>query len=400
MIKIKAFLLLSIIYLSFISLGLPDTVLGIAWPSMRTSLNLPLEAAGIFAMVTTLGTAFSSFFSGWVLKKLGIGKVVFLSCLLTAIALGGYSLSSSFLYLLLLTIPLGIGAGSVDTGLNNYVANNYSARHMSWLHCFWGIGAFLGPNIMTYILGSLGDWRKGYQIIGFIQFFIALLLLISLPLWSNKSSEDNEIHHEKETGIKLIRKRGVLLSILAFPIYVGVEAGIGLWFGSYLIEGLEFTQSRAGLVVSLFYLSLTIGRFLNGIISEKFSAKLIIRYSIGLMIFGLFILNFPIKNTIILSVVLVGLGCAPIFPSMIHQTPRLFGSNNSQEITGYQVGMAYLAGLLITPLIGLMANRLFIGIIPVLYISFAICLLIITESLNLAIDKKEGYLAIKIRNSK
>ena len=389
--------MLGVIYLSFISLGLPDTVLGIAWPSMRTSLDLPLEAAGIFAMVTTLGTALSSFSSGWVLKKLGIGKVVFFSCILTAIALLGYSFSPSFFWLLLLTIPLGIGVGSVDTGLNNYVANNYSAMHMNWLHCFWGLGAFFGPNIMTFALGNLGDWRKGYQIIGSLQFFIAFLLLVSLPLWKKNINENLEPHHEKLTGLNLIRKKEVLLSILAFPIYVGVEAGIGLWFGSYLIEGLNFSQKKAGIIVSLFYLSLTIGRFLNGIISSKFSAKSIIRGGIFIMILGLSVILLPFKTMTMFGIILTGLGCAPIFPSMIHQTPKLFGSNNSEEITGYQVGMAYLAGLLITPLIGLLANRLFIRIIPLLYIFFTLLLFIITEKLNSGIKKGEGNLfSIKI----
>ncbi len=349
---------------------------------MRVTLNLPLEAAGIFAMVTTLGTALSSFFSGWILKKLRIGKVILFSCILTAIALWGYSISPSFIYLLLLTIPLGIGAGSVDTGLNNYVANNYSAKHMSWLHCFWGVGAFLGPNIMTYIIENSGDWRKGYQVIGGLQFLIALILFMSLPLWNKKNSNDSQIHHEKLSGIKLLRKKGVIFSILAFPVYTGVEAGVGLWFGSYLIEGLHFPQGKAGIIVSIFYLSITLGRFINGIISESFTTKNIIRYGIILMILGLIVLNLQINSIIILGIALVGLGCAPIFPSMIHQTPKLFGSNNSEEITGYQVGMAYLAGLVITPLIGLIANRLFIQIIPILYIIFAILLLVVTEVLN------------------
>lgn len=389
MITIKGILLLGIIYLSFISLGLPDTVLGIAWPSMRIDLNLPLEAAGIFTMVTTLGTALSSFSSGWILKKLGIGKVILFSCILTAFALLAYSFSTSFLWLLLLTIPLGIGAGSVDTGLNNYVANNYSARHMSWLHCFWGLGAFMGPNIMTFVLENLGDWRKGYKIIGILQFFIAFILIISLTLWKNKEKSISESHHEKLTGLKLLRKKEVLLSILAFPIYVAVEGGIGLWLGSYLIEGLKLSQGKAGLIVSLFYLSLTIGRFLNGIISNNFSTKSVIRGGIIIMIFGLFILVLPFKEITVISIILVGLGCAPIFPSMIHQTPKLFGSINSEEITGYQVGMAYLAGLIITPLVGLMANRFFIGIIPILYLLFTSLLLLITENLNCIISKRE-----------
>ena len=387
----QATLLLFIIYISFISLGLPDTVLGVAWPTMRTGLSLPLEAAGIFAMVATVGTALSSFVSGHVLKKLGTGKVVFFSCLLTGTALLGYSIAPSFEWLLVLTIPLGIGAGAVDTGLNNYVANNYSAKHMSWLHCFWGVGAFVGPNIMNLIIVNSNSWKMGYRTIGFLQLFIALILFSTLPLWlKNKNQENNfGTHHEKERGLKLLRKKGVLLSIIAFPVYVGVESGVGLWLGSYLIEGNSFPQIKAGIIVSLFYLSLTIGRFLNGIITEKFSNKQLIRMGLVLMSIGVLLINIPLKILIIPSVILLGLGCAPIFPSMIHETPQLFGSVNSEEITGYQVGMAYLAGLAITPVIGLLASHISIKMIPISYGVFTLILLFVTERLNLLLKNED-----------
>lgn len=385
--------LLIIIYIAFISLGLPDSALGVAWPSMRNSLGLPLEAAGIFAMVTTVGTAFSSFISGHVLKKLGTGKVVFLSCAMTGTALLGYSFAPSFNWLLLLTIPLGLGAGAVDTGLNNYVANNFSARHMSWLHCFWGVGAFMGPNIMNLIIVNFNNWRMGYRVIGFLQLFISLILFSTLRLWKKNKENDNvhEEHHVKVRGLDLFRKKGVLLSILAFPVYIGVEGGIGLWLGSYLIEGKGTAQIKAGIIVSLFYLSITIGRFLNGIITEKFSNKQLIRIGIIIMIIGVALFNISLNTLTIPSVILIGLGCAPIFPSMIHETPQLFGRVNSEVITGYQVGMAYLAGILVTPVIGVFASIMSMKIIPILFALFTLVLLVITESLNYVTKKNKIY---------
>jgi fucose permease len=380
--------LLAIIYIAFISLGLPDTVLGVAWPTMRHSLGLPLEAAGIFTMVTTLGTAFSSFVSGHILGKLGTGRVVFASCAMTGLALLGYSASPSFAWLLLLTIPLGIGAGAVDTGLNNYVANNYSSRQMSWLHCFWGVGAFLGPNIMNALIVRSDSWRSGYRIIGFTQLSIALVLLATLPLWKNHGGQKNtqeETQHAKVRGMDLFRKKGVVLSILAFPLYVAVEAGTGLWLGSYLIEGRGMAQSRAGMLVAAFYASITAGRFLNGFIAEKLTNKSLIRIGVLVMCAGVALFNVPVDYLLIPGILLLGLGCAPIFPSMIHQTPRLFGSANSEAITGYQVGMAYLSGVFLTPVIGLLASRVSIAMIPFSIGFFTLTILFITERLNRAV---------------
>lgn len=389
-------LLLMMIYIAFISLGLPDTALGVAWPTMRHSLSLPLEAAGIFVMVTTLCTTISSFMSGHFLGKLGTGKVVFISCVMTGLALLGYSISPSFGWLLLLTIPLGLGAGAVDTGLNNYVAVHYSSRQMSWLHCFWGVGAFFGPNIMNFMIVRTTHWEVGYRVIGLTQLAIALLLFISLPLWKqneNKHASSTEEHEkaapvsrliltEKLKGLVLLRKKGVLLSILVFPLYVGVEGGTGLWLGSYLIDGMGLPQIRAGIIVSLFYLSITVGRFLNGLIAERFTNKQLIRMGLVILVVGVFLLNIPFKFLLIPSVLLLGLGCAPIFPSMVHETPQLFGKINSQAITGFQIGSAYLSGVVITPIIGLLASHLSIQMIPIMIGLFSVIMILSTERLN------------------
>ena len=383
------FFLLIIIYISFISLGLPDSVLGVTWPRMRANLGLPLETAGMVLILTTVGTVLSSFVSGHILKKLGTGKVVFFSCLMTGAALMGYSLSPSFIWILFFTIPLGIGAGAVDTGLNNYVANNFSSRHMSWLHCFWGVGAFIGPNIMNLAIVNFDSWRFGYKLIGGLQLIISLILLLTLPLWKiNKNSENitEGEHHEKVRGLKLLKKKGVLLSILAFPIYMGIEGGVGLWLGSYLIEAKNIPQLRVGIIVSLFYLSITIGRFLNGLITSYFTNKQLIRGGIIILIIGIILFGLPSNVLIVPSIILLGLGCAPIFPSMIHETPKSFGKNNSEIITGYQVGMAYSAGILITPLVGVLVSAISLNILPIILAIFILVLLVITERMNFVIE--------------
>ena len=375
--------LLIVIYIAFISLGLPDTILGVAWPTMRASLGLPLEAAGIFTMITTLSTAISSFISGHIIRKLGTGRVTFISCLMTGLMLLGYSVAPSYIWLLLFTIPLGFGAGAVDTGLNNYVAKHFSARHMSWLHCFWGVGAFLGPNVMTFTIAQANSWRSGYRIVGIVQLSLSLILLLSLPLWKLKDTEQGQPEHVKEASDKtVLHKKGVLLSIIAFPLYTGVEAGTGVWLGSLLVEGRGIPQITAGIWVSMFYASLTIGRFLSGFITEKLNNRQMIRGGIIILITGATMLLFPIKALTLPGIILMGLGCAPVFPCMIHETPRRFGSGQSEIITGYQVGMAYLSGVAITPLIGLLAGQVSIeAIIPSLVL-LAVSSLIVTERLN------------------
>lgn len=384
-------LLLAVIYLAFISLGLPDTAFGVAWPSIRKSLDLPLYAAGIFSIMITIGTAISSFSSGYVLGKLGTGKVIFISCVMTGTALLCYSFVPNLIWLLILTIPLGFGGGSVDTGLNNYVANNYSAKHMSWLHCFWGVGASIGPNIMALLIDKTQSWRWGYFTIGITQLCIAVVLFISLPLWkkqdkaSMKKSEDIA-EHEKVEGLKILREKGVIASIMAFPIYVVVESGLGLWLASYLIEGRDVSQINAGIIVATYYGSITVGRFLSGILTRKLSNKQLIRLGIIIILIGLALLVLPYGIFIVPSVILIGLGCAPIYPSMIHDTPKRFGSVNSQTITGYQVGMGYVGGTVITPLVGLLATKVTIHMIPISAILFAIGLLVITERLNRLAD--------------
>lgn len=387
-------LLLIVIYLAFISLGLPDTLLGVAWPTMRGSLSLPLEAAGIFTMITTLSTAFSSIVSGHIIKRAGTGRVTFISCTLTGSALLGYSIAPSLFWLLVLTVPLGLGAGAVDAGLNNYVAKHYSSRHMSWLHCFWGIGASLGPNIMTVVLIQANSWQAGYRTIGLIQMALASILLLSLPLWKireekrefaeggNRGFATTGSREEKEAPRSIWGYKGILFSIAAFPLYTAIESGTGVWLGSFLVEGRGIAQVTAGIWVSMFYVSITAGRFLTGLITDRFTNRQMIRGGLLIAIAGAFLAALPIRALILPGIILAGLGCAPVFPCMIHETPRRFGNGPSEIITGYQVGTAYVGGVTIVPLFGLLAGRVSLEVIPVCILLSAIFTLAATEKLN------------------
>ncbi|NEO24107.1 MFS transporter [Moorena sp. SIO4A5] len=378
-----------VIYLTFIALGLPDTILGVAWPSMRSSLFLPLEAAGIITMLTTICTAFSSFASGLLLHKLGTGKVVFISTLLSASALFGYSLSPSFWWLLLCTLPLGVGAGAIDTGINHFVALKYSPRHMNWLHSFWGIGAFLGPSIITLYVADSGNWRGGYQMIAAIVFVIAAIIgiSISLSLWRSKSikEENTALQNkavQKKSGLNLIRQQDVFLSIIAFPIYIAVEMGVGVWLASYLIEGRGLDKLNVGLIISLFYISIMIGRLIAGIFANNISIQKLMNMGLCLMFIGSWMLIIQQNSLLVPSIILLGIGCAPIFPSMIHNTPKLFGEINSQEITGYQVGGSYLSGVLILPVMGLLSSKVSLEVIPITICLFVVLLAFIVNLIN------------------
>lgn len=380
----QSIILLAVIYIAFISLGLPDTILGVAWPAMRTSLGLPLEAAGTFIMVITLSTAVSSFISGHIISRLGTGRVTFISCALTGSMLLGYASAPSYVWLLLISIPLGFGAGAVDTGLNNYVAKHFSSRHMSWLHCFWGVGASLGPNIMTFAIAQANSWRVGYRVIGIIQLSLSAILFISLPLWKMKESGEESRPQTDDRREHPLRSKGVWLSILAFPLYIGIETGTGVWLGSFLIEGRGIAQITAGIWVSLFYASITAGRFLSGFITRRFTNRQMIRGGLFIAIIGTVMFVLPLKALILPGIIFIGLGCAPVFPCMMHETPRRFGSTQSGVITGYQVGAAYLSGVAIIPLIGLLAGRLSLVAIPSCILLFAVLTLIDTELLNQA----------------
>ncbi len=342
-------LLLVLIYFAFISLGLPDGLLGVAWPAIMTEWRLSLDTAGLVSIVAVGGTIISSFLSGYMIKKIGTGKIVFISCLMTGAGLLGISLIPSFYWILVLAIPLGLGAGTVDSALNNYVATHYKAHHMNWLHSFWGVGATLGPVIMGQVLASGLSWRNGYRIVGTIQLSLALLLLISLPLWG-KNEKKNNIKNEVETNdedVKIFDKeafgiKGVKFALLTFALYCSVELSVGLWGSSYLVQAKNMTVDTAAFYVAVYYGSITMGRFLSGFFSFKISNNNLIKYGSIIALTGAAIMVLPISSKLmIIPLLLIGLGLSPIFPAMIHETPVRFGKKKSQTIIGYQMALLY-----------------------------------------------------------
>ena len=382
------FVLLIIIYLSFISLGLPDSLLGSAWPSMYGSLNVPLHYAGFVSMIIAGGTVISSVFSERIIRRFGTGVVTAVSVLMTAAALIGFSVSGSFLYLCLCAVPLGLGAGSVDAALNNYVALHYKARHMSWLHCFWGIGASIGPIIMSSFLIHHDSWNLGYRTIGIIQFCLVLLLFVSLPLWKNNKSIENTTQHDSIKFSKLFRIAGVKEVLIAFFCYCSIETVAGLWGASYLVEERGISREIAAQWIALFYIGITSGRFVSGFITMKLNNRQMVRLGQIIIGCGVIVLALPLGNTTLLpGLFLIGLGCAPVYPSLLHETPKNFGEENSQAMMGIQMGSAYIGTTLMPPVFGWMASYLSFNIFPVFIGIVLVIKIIMVETLNKKIDK-------------
>jgi len=381
-------LLLIIIYLSFISLGLPDSLLGSAWPSMYQMLNVPLHYAGFISMIIAGGTVVSSVLSAKIIKRFGTGIVTAVSVLMTAVALAGFSLSRTFLYLCLCAIPLGLGAGSVDAALNNYVALHYKARHMSWLHCFWGIGASIGPIIMASFLMRRNSWNLGYRTISIIQFCLVLLLFISLPLWKKSKTEENTAQQNPIKFTKLFHIIGVKEVLIAFFCYCTIETITGLWGASFLVMVKGISPEIAAQWIALYYLGITAGRFISGFVTVKLSNRQMIRLGQIIIGGGIIVLLLPLGNSTLLpGFFLIGLGCAPIYPSLLHETPKNFGETYSQAIMGIQMGSAYVGTTLMPPIFGWLASRIHFGIFPVFIGIVLIIKVVMIETLNRKIDK-------------
>lgn len=387
-------LLLVIIYIAFISLGLPDSLLGSAWPVMYGQLDVPMSYAGMIAMIIAGGTIVSSLMSDAVTKKLGTGPVTAISVMMTAAALYGFSISDSFVLLCLWAVPYGLGAGAVDAALNNYVALHYASRHMSWLHCCWGIGAALSPYIMGYCLTNGWGWQNGYLSVAVIQIVLAAFLFLSLPLWKRKSAAavGAETPTVSLSVWQALKIKGVKFVLLAFFGYCALENTAGLWASSYLAEFRGVESETAATFASLFFLGITFGRFLSGFVADRVGDKRLIRWGIIIVILGVVLLGMPGGNQVmaLAGLVLIGLGCAPIYPSIIHSTPSNFGQEHSQAIIGIQMASAYTGSTFMPPLFGWIADRLHIGLYPLYLLFFAILMLVMTETLNRALLLKKS----------
>ena len=377
-------LLLAIIYVAFISLGLPDALLGSAWPSMHGQLNVPVSYAGIVSMIISGGTIISSLLSDRMTKRLGTGKVTAISVALTAVSLLGFSLSRSFLLLCVIALPYGLGAGAVDAALNNYVALHYKARHMSWLHCFWGVGATIGPYIMGACLTGGLQWFNGYRIIGIFQVVLTGILLFSLPLWKTTKAEAGDEQNKEHMGmLQLLKLPGVKEVLIAFFCYCALEQTTGLWGASYMVMERGMSAEVAAKWASLFYLGITIGRFISGFIAMKLSDKAMIRLGQGIIAVGILLLILPFGNLIMcIGLVMIGLGCAPIYPSIIHETPSNFGAGLSQALIGMQMAFAYMGSTLMPPIFGALAGITSIKLYPFYLLIITVLMVWMVEKLN------------------
>ncbi|MFT0846674.1 MFS transporter [Actinomycetaceae bacterium L2_0104] len=386
-------LLLAIIYIAFISLGLPDSLVGAAWPVMHTDLDVPVSYAGVVTMIIAIGTIISSLQSDRLTKKFGPGLVTAVSVGMTAAALIGFSFSGSFLVLCLWAIPYGLGAGAVDAALNNYVALHYESRHMSWLHCFWGIGASISPFIMGYSLTAGHGWSNGYWIVGIIQVVLTVALFASLPLWKKQNGAHREGVADGETDeapaaplalSRAVKIPGVPLVMVAFMSYCAVEATTILWASTYLVDSRGVDPATAARFASLFLLGITLGRFLTGFIADALGDRQMIRYGSLIALAGIVLIALPLETDILAlgGLVIAGFGCAPIYPAIIHSTPANFGRQNSQAIIGIQMASAYMGTTLMPPLFGFLAERTDIVLFPLYVGIFAVALLALTELLN------------------
>lgn len=385
-------LLLAIIYLAFISLGLPDGLLGAAWPSMYGELQVPLSYAGVISMIISIGTVISSLQSDRMTKKLGTGKVTALSVAMTAIALLGFSTSHSFIWLCFWAVPYGLGAGSVDASINNYVALHYSSRHMSWLHCMWGVGASVGPYVMEYALTAGRGWNMGYRYIGILQIVLTAIIIFSLPLWKKPSERygaaetSDDSSHTSDKPLKLIdivKIPGAKEVMITFFCYCALESTSGLWASSYLVLAHGLSAKQAAKFASLFFIGITVGRGISGFMTMKLSDTNMIRLGQGIVAAGILIILLPFGGTTaMLGLIIVGLGCAPIYPCVIHSTPDHFGADRSQAIIGVQMASAYMGTTLMPPLFGLIANHISVRLFPLFLLVILFLMFFMHEKLT------------------
>ena len=372
-------LLLALIYLAFISLGLPDSLLGSGWPAMHAELNVPVSFMGFVSMVISGGTIISSLMSDKLTRKLGTKWVTVISVFLTVIALFGFSVSKKFALLIAFAVPYGLGAGAIDAALNNYIALHYKAKHMSWLHCFWGVGTIVSPFIMGYALAN-SAWNNGYRMVGLIQLAIGILLLLTLGVWNVNSTV--EVHNQKSISLfDALKIKGVPYLLLGFFAYCAAEATAMQWASTYFVEVKGISAERSANFAALFYIGITLGRFISGFITDKLGDRKMIILGTCILTCGIIGLLLPIDffGAAVVSFVVIGLGCAPIYPCIIHSTPYNFGAENSGAIIGIQMASAYVGSTFFPPLFGLVGNLIGFAVLPVYLLIFVILMICMTE---------------------
>jgi len=376
-------ILLVLIYICFISLGLPDSLLGSAWPVLHKDIGVPMSYAGVISMVISLGTIFSSLISDRMVRRLGYGKITAFSILMTAVALFGFSVSNSFAMLIIWSIPYGLGAGGVDSVLNNYVALNFKPQHMSWLHCSWAVGASISPYIMSFSLIKLDSWNSGYFIVSVIQAVLVFFVFCSLPLWKQSSVEsgiDKETEGKPLSLKEIFSISGAAASFITFFAYCSLELTASLWASSYLVQNRGISPETASGFASLFYIGITAGRAVNGFLAMKFSDKFLIRTGLGIIASGILLLLLPLHSYFALAgFIIIGLGCAPVYPCIIHMTPEMFGRERSQSIIGVQMAFAYTGFCIVPPLFGVIAEHIGISLFPLYLAIFLVCMIVTHE---------------------
>ena len=389
---------LILIYLTFIGLGLPDSLLGAVWPVMRGEMTAALGTAGIVSMIVSGGTILSSLASEKTVGRFGAGKVTAVSVAATAIALLGFSQAPSLAWLVALSVPLGLGAGAVDAALNNYVALHYQAKHMNWLHCFWGVGAFTGPMILAWHIQHGHGWRPGYLAIGIVQAGISALLFATLGLWGKVNRDGEKMESARSAAVagnKDLPKMparaipGVPFALAAFLCYCAIEFSTGLWSASFLVEMRGVSETWAARGAATFYGSITVGRFLSGFLTRKFSGPQLIRFGVLAILSGGLLLFVPAVPVAFAGLAVIGLGCAPVYPGMIHETPRRFGAANSQKVVGLQMAVAYCGTTFVPPALGYAAQALGLGVFPFAVTLIALVLLALSEAVEKAVGKKK-----------
>ena len=378
-----ASLLLALIYICFISLGLPDSLLGSAWPILHEEIQVPVSYAGIISMAICVCTILSSLFSDKLLRKFGAGKVTAVSIVLTAVGLLGFSVSDRFWMLILWSLPYGLGAGSVDAILNNYVALHYKAQHMSWLHCMWGVGASISPFIMSFSLVRLDSWSDGYLIVAVLQGLLAAVVFASLPIWKKGAKNSEEAQEEQPKALsfrEVFSIEGAIPCFFTFFCYCSLELTTSLWASSYLVQKWAFTPEAAAGFASMFYIGVTLGRFANGFLAMKLGDHFLIRMGMGMIALGIVLLFVPLHSLFALAgFIVIGLGCAPIYPCIIHMTPAVFGKDKSQALIGVQMAFAYVGFLVMPPLFGVIADYISISLLPVYQALLLIAMVVMHE---------------------